>query len=69
MINYVSVNYINFINLYLINFSDKKKALNNMSNSVAILLMVCMWKIDKSKAGASLQMELVSWSRFLRRVY
>ena len=38
IVNYVSIQltYINFIKLYLTNFWNKKKALNNLSHSIAI---------------------------------
>ena len=44
--------YINFINLYFKNFSNKKKALGNLSHSCAILAMETKREIDESKAGA-----------------
>ena len=69
-INYVSIllTYIHYIKLYFTNFWNKKKALNNISHSSAILVLVIMRKIDKSKAKAGLQLQ-VSWTSFLRRVY
>ena len=42
------------------------KVLNYLSHSSAILVM--MVEIEASKTGASLQLEAVSWNRFLRRV-
>ena len=53
IINYVSIRltYINFVKLYLTNFWNKKKALNNLSNSVANLVTGTMEEIDELKAG------------------
>ena len=69
--NYVSIwlTYINFIKQYLTNFSNKKKAQNNLSNASAILVMEAMREIDESTAGARLGCLPVNWSRFLRSVY
>ena len=54
----------------LTNFWNKKKALNNLSNSVTILPMGTMGEIDKWKAvGASLHMEPVFWNCLLRTVF
>ena len=40
-----------------------------MFNSAAIFLTGTMGEIDESKAGASLQLEIVSWNCFCRKVY
>ena len=43
----IQLNYINFTKLYLTNFRDKRKALNNLPHSVAILMTETMGEIDE----------------------
>ena len=54
---YVSIQltYNNFRTLYLTNYLNKNKALNNLSHYVAIMLTETMGEIDESKAGAKIR--------------
>ena len=63
IINYISIHQLTY--LYK-NFIEK--ALNSLSHSAATFVMGTVAKFDESKAGASLQLESVSWSRFLQMV-
>ena len=48
-----------FIKLYLINFSNRKKTLNNLSDSTFVFWTRSMGEIDESKAGARIGWLLV----------
>ena len=59
----IQITYINIIFMG-INFSSKKKALNNVSKHAFILVIATMGEIE-SKVGARLGWLPVTWSRFL----
>ena len=52
----IQLTYINFIQLNLTNFWNKKKELFNLSHSVAILVMGTVGQIDESMARAKIRL-------------